>query len=73
MGSDGLFDMMMLDNEKDVYNLQTKPCKEIKDWCISRWLQDWEGILADGEVTKFKYSRTDCDDVSVAVIDITPL
>ena len=70
MGSDGLFDMMMLDNPTDVNILQTKNSQELCDFVVSRWLQEWEAEMPDGRITRFKYSREECDDVSVAIIDI---
>jgi serine/threonine protein phosphatase PrpC len=73
MGSDGLYDMTMLDNAQDVQDLLTKTSQEICDKTVRRWLQEWEAHLPNKEPQKFKYARHDCDDVSVAVIDIVPL
>jgi serine/threonine protein phosphatase PrpC len=70
MGSDGLFDMLMLDNDSDLEKLNTKSAKEISDWIVGRWLYDWEGHYLDGDKTKFKYEKHETDDVSVSVIDI---
>lgn len=73
MGSDGLYDMTMIDNAQDVHDLLTKTSKEICDKTVRRWLQEWEAHLPNTAPKKFKYTRHECDDVSVAVIDIVPL
>jgi serine/threonine protein phosphatase PrpC len=73
LGSDGLYDMTMIDNARDVQDLLTKTSQEICDKTVRRWLQEWEAHLPNKEPQKFKYARHDCDDVSVAVIDIVPL
>lgn len=70
MGSDGLFDMMMLDTPTDINLLQTMSSQELCDFVVSRWLQEWEAEMPDGRLCRFKYSREECDDVSVAIIDI---
>ena len=72
MGSDGLFDMAMLDDEADLAMLRNGTSREITDWIVGRWLQTWEGVLPDGTKVNFKYTRNQCDDVSVAVIDVVP-
>jgi serine/threonine protein phosphatase PrpC len=71
LGSDGLFDMMMLDNDSDIQKLKTKTCQDICDWAVSRWLQVWSPHVEDSP-DKFSYSSEHCDDVSVAVIDVSP-
>lgn len=73
LGSDGLYDMTMLDNARDIQDLLTKTSQELCNKTVSRWLQEWEAHLPNKEPQKFKYTRHQCDDVSVAVVDIVPL
>ena len=71
MGSDGLFDMTMMDNAVDIEFLKTKTAAEICDKASGRWLQEWIGIMSDGRRPTFSYTRKEADDVSAVVIDIT--
>jgi serine/threonine protein phosphatase PrpC len=73
LGSDGVYDMTMLDNRQDIQDLLTKTSRELCSKTVSRWLQEWEAHLPDKAPQKFKYARHDCDDVSVAIVDIVPL
>lgn len=73
LGSDGLYDMTMLDDPRDIQDLLTKTSQELCNKTVNRWLQEWEARLPNQEQQKFKYQRHDCDDVSVATIDINPL
>jgi len=73
LGSDGLYDMTMMDNAQDIQDLLTKTSQEICNKTVSRWLQEWEAHMPDKEPQKLKYQRHQCDDVSVAVVDIAPL
>ena len=70
IASDGLFDMLMLDNENDIQILRTKTSKEICGWIVDRWLHEWTAYLTPGILSKFNYKREDCDDVSVAIVEI---
>ena len=70
LGSDGMFDMVMLDNENDVGMLNSKSSSEICDWTVSRWLQTWYATLPSGKETSFNYTPQHCDDVSVATVEI---
>jgi len=73
LGSDGVFDMTMLDNSQDIQDLLTNTSRELCSKTVSRWLQEWEAHLPDKEPQKFKFQRDQCDDVSVATVDIAPL
>lgn len=73
LGSDGLYDMTMLDNSQDIQCLLTKTSQELCDKTVSRWLQEWEAHLPNKEPQKFNYNRLQCDDVSVSIVDIVPL
>lgn len=70
LASDGLFDMIMWDNENDIDILKSKSSSEICDWIVSRWLQKWEAILPSGQEISFNYTPEQCDDVSVATVEI---
>lgn len=73
LGSDGVFDMTMLESETDIQDLLTKTSQELCKKTVSRWLQEWEAHLPDKAPQKFTYTRHECDDVSVATVDIVPL
>jgi serine/threonine protein phosphatase PrpC len=73
LGSDGVFDMTMLDNSQDIQDLLTNTSQELCDKTARRWLQEWEGHLPNKAPEKFKYARHECDDVSVSIVDIVPL
>jgi hypothetical protein len=73
LGSDGVFDMTMMENSQDIQDLLTKTSRELCSKIVSRWLQEWEAHLPDKAPQKFRYQKHDCDDVSVATVDIVPL
>jgi serine/threonine protein phosphatase PrpC len=73
LGSDGVFDMTMLENSQDIQDLLTKTSRELCSKIVSRWLREWEAHLPDKAPQKFRYQRHECDDVSVATVDIVPL
>jgi serine/threonine protein phosphatase PrpC len=74
LGSDGLFDMLILDNPDDIKFLRTETSKNICDKATKRWLQEWEAIdLENMENYKFSYEKSQCDDVSVTTVDIKPI
>jgi hypothetical protein len=68
LGSDGLFDMLMLENPSDIEILKTKTSKEICDWAAKRWQQQWECYSPTGEKHLITFSKEEVDDVSVAVV-----
>jgi len=70
LGSDGIFDMTMLDNPNDILKMRTNTSQEICDWIVGRWKQEWIGIVDGIEQFKFSYSNEHMDDVSVSVIEI---
>ena len=70
MGSDGLFDMVMMDNPCDMEKLKTATCQDICDWAAARWQQEWDARPSTGGNIKIKYDSHECDDVSVAVINV---
>jgi serine/threonine protein phosphatase PrpC len=73
LGSDGLFDMMMLSHQPDVEKLASLSSQGICDWTVARWLQLWTARIPDKPDQAFRYQKKNCDDVSVGVIDIEPM
>jgi len=72
LGSDGLFDMTMLDDESDIAILSEYKADEIALWCKKRWLQTWyaHSELQSNNKVSFQYEKEQCDDISVATIEI---
>ena len=62
----------MLDNEQDIAILREKNGEDITEWCTKRWMQEWIGNSLDHGKSIFCYKREDCDDISVATIDVFP-
>jgi hypothetical protein len=62
----------MLDNECDITVLREKNGHEILGWCMDRWLQEWNGDFPENANNTFQFKKEDCDDISVATIDICP-
>jgi serine/threonine protein phosphatase PrpC len=73
LGSDGLYDMTMMDDAQDIQYLCTKTSQEICDKAVNRWRQEWEAHLPDKNPQKIQFDRDNHDDVSVAVLDIASL
>jgi hypothetical protein len=72
LGSDGIFDMIMMDDKNDLAVLCEKDGIEIKDWVLARWLQQWETEFPGFGKQYFTYEKKDCDDISVATIIVCP-
>lgn len=72
VGSDGLFDMLLLDHAPDLQKLAdpTLLAQDICNWAKSRWLQTWHGHFPDGARETFSFRKEQCDDISVAIMDI---
>jgi len=77
VGSDGLFDMIIKGDdgsylEDDLMEMHSMSCELIMKRAVDRWLHEWEVTLS-GVTSKFTYTRIECDDVGVAVMDIIPM
>jgi len=72
LGSDGFFDMILLDDTKENEELKTKTCNELCNKAVDRWLQEWEACSSDGSTHKFTYEREECDDVGICLVEIKP-
>jgi serine/threonine protein phosphatase PrpC len=70
LASDGVFDMIMWNNENDINMLRSKSSSDICDWIVARWLQKWDAIYPSGQETSFSYTPEQCDDVSAATVEI---
>jgi len=73
LGSDGLFDMMLLQHQPDVEKLASMSSQGICDWTVARWLQLWTARIPGKPDQAFRYQKNQCDDISVGVIDIEPM
>ena len=75
IGSDGLWDMVLVDNEMDMKELYTKDTYEIMQQTTNRWLQEWnmQDLLNNNiDIVKSRYAPKQCDDVAIVVADIIP-
>jgi serine/threonine protein phosphatase PrpC len=76
IGSDGLWDMIMLDNEEDMKNLYLKNVNDIMEQTTNRWLQEWnmQDLLNNKPtIVKSKFKPKHCDDIAIIVADINPI
>jgi serine/threonine protein phosphatase PrpC len=76
LGSDGLWDMIMKDNEDEIKELYGMDAEQIMNKVVDRWLQPWNMIdrLNNNPIIHYsKYKPYQCDDISVAVADIIPI
>lgn len=75
IGSDGLWDMVMVDNEQDMNRLYKLDAEKIVERTTSRWLQDWnmqDLLNHNQEIIQCKFTQKQCDDIAVVVVDIIP-
>jgi hypothetical protein len=76
LGSDGLWDMVMKDNEEDISQLYEMDAEKIMNQTVERWLQPWNMIdrLNNNSIIHHsKYKPYQCDDIAVIVADIIPI
>jgi len=75
IGSDGLWDMMIKDDEHDMNALYNMDASAIEEQASMRWLQLWnmEDRLNNKPFVKCKFTPKQCDDVAVFVADIDPI
>ena len=72
-GSDGFFDMVYWKDFGDIMRLQNlSSSRDLCNWSMGRWLQSWDAVV-DGTPKKIQFERHECDDISVALIDIYPV
>jgi serine/threonine protein phosphatase PrpC len=78
IGSDGFFDMIYKDensNEiilEDLYEIADLPGQVILNRAVNRWLQEWKVYPYKNKsiIETQTFNKTDCDDVSLIIIDI---
>lgn len=76
IGSDGLWDMVMVDNEKDMNRLYKMDAPTIVEQTTTRWLQEWnmqDLLNHNQEIIQCNFTPKQCDDIAVVVVDIAPL
>ena len=76
-GSDGLFDMVRLENKDEMNTLYGLSAAEIADFAEAKWAQDWFPVHANNpEYRGYPVQRFDTpdkkDDVSCFTIEIDP-
>lgn len=75
-GSDGVFDMVVKDDDDDYNILLMKTAEEIVQIFSDRWLQVWNVMEPTDPTTLSgstqQFTANQCDDVSACVIDIVP-
>jgi len=72
IGSDGFWDMILKDSE--IQKISSMDCKDLLDFAVKRWLQDWDMYNNDNtdEYTTCRFVSDQCDDVGVVTVDIIP-
>jgi serine/threonine protein phosphatase PrpC len=76
IGSDGLWDMVMVDDEKDMNRLYKMDAHTIVERTTNRWLQEWnmQDLLNHNQtVIQCNFTPKQCDDIAVVVVDIVPV
>jgi serine/threonine protein phosphatase PrpC len=76
IGSDGLWDMVMMNNKNEMNELYCMDVDDIMIQATERWLQEWnmrDVLNNDDTVYYCKYQPYQCDDISVVVADIIPI
>jgi serine/threonine protein phosphatase PrpC len=74
IASDGLWEMVLKDNKDEISKLAKMPCKDLLDFAVKRWLQEWE-MYTDVNTEEFircSYNEKQCDDVGIVTVDIIP-
>lgn len=76
IGSDGLWDMIIKENEEDILQLWNMDTDAIMKQTTERWLQKWnmvDVLKNDLTIHYAKYEPYQCDDIAVVVADIVPI
>lgn len=76
IGSDGLWDMVMVDNERDMKRLYKLDAPTIVERTTNRWLQEWnmqDLLNHNEEIIQCRFEQKNCDDIAVVVVDIVPV
>jgi len=76
IGSDGLWDMVMMNDKNEMNELYNMDVDDIMIQTTERWLQEWnmrDDFNNDPTLYYCKYQPNQCDDISVVVADIIPI
>lgn len=76
IGSDGLWDMIIKENDEDILQLWGMDADAIMKQTTERWLQKWKMVDVlnnDPTIHYAKYEPYQCDDIAVVVADIVPI
>lgn len=76
IGSDGLWDMVMMNDKNEMNELYKMDVDDIMIQTTERWLQEWnmrDDFNNDPTLYYCKYQPNQCDDISVIVADIIPI
>jgi serine/threonine protein phosphatase PrpC len=76
IGSDGLWDMVMVDDQLDMNKLSRKNVHELMEQTTNRWLQTWnmqDLLNNDTDIIQCNYAPNQCDDIAIIVADIIPI
>ena len=76
LGSDGLWDMIMKDNEEEIGELYGMNAEQIMNKVVDRWLQPWnmiDRVNNNPIIHHSKYKPYQCDDIAIVVADIIPI
>ena len=74
IASDGFWEMVLKDNKEEITKIAKMECKELLDFAVKRWLQEWEmytDINAE-EFIRCSFDDKQCDDIGVLTVDIVP-
>lgn len=76
IGSDGFWDMVIVDDDSDIQSLSTKNSNELIKQSTDRWLQKWnmQDVLNNNDnIVRCSFKPKQCDDISIIVCDIIPI
>lgn len=78
IGSDGLWDIVLKENQEEIELLGSQSSQEIVDFARDRWMQEWNQapLPLEGEERVFikcRYVESETDDIGVVKIDIVPV
>ena len=75
IGSDGFWDMILLENENEMKDLYNKNVDDLMEQTTNRWLQEWnmQDLLNNNQnIVKSRFTSKYCDDIAIIVADIIP-
>jgi len=76
IGSDGLWDMVMMNDKNEMTELYYMDADDIMKQTTDRWLQQWKMqdlLNYNTTIHHCSYQPRQCDDISIVVVDIIPI